>query len=141
MEFFLPSLLILVLAAFVVFFILPKFAPLILAIIALLALVLGAYNHYMIFKLDYRMMSWQDGASAAAPYILVGFIVLYITGFLINLYKSKSPTVQSSIAYNVPGASMTDPMYKNQGVNFGRNMRNRNEPPRNMNRQPQSLIF
>jgi len=137
MEFFLPSLLILVLGAFMVFFVLPKFAPLVLAVIALLALILGAYQHYQIFKLDYRMMTWQDGAYTAAPYILVGFIVLYITGFLLNLYKSKSPTVQSSIAHNIPGASMAQNL---RGFNVKPDTP-RAPSPRSPNRRPESLIF
>jgi len=139
MEFFLPSLLTLILAALVVFFVLPKFAPIVLAVIALLALVLGAYQHYEMFKMDYRMMTWQDGASTVAPYILIGFIVLYIIGFLLNIYKSRSPIVQTTIASNtqVPGFGSGQPPQR-------QNVRPANGRPANVrpqNGRPQSLIF
>jgi hypothetical protein len=134
MEFYLPSLLVLILAAFMVFFVLPKFAPLALGIIALIALVLGAYQHYTMFKIDYSMMRWQDGAGAAAPYIIVGFIVLYIIGFLLNIYKSKSANLQTSIARNVPGYQMAQPAPANYGQKAP-NASNRNK------QNPQSLIF
>jgi hypothetical protein len=105
MEFFLPSLIVLILSAVFVFFVIPRFAPIVLAVIAFLALVLGAYNHLQMFKMDYRMMTWQQGAATAAPYVLVGFIVLYILGFLVGMYREKSPAVSQSISYNA-GSSL-----------------------------------
>ena len=123
-----------------VFFVLPKFAPIVLGIIALLALILGAYQHYQMFKFDYRLMSWKDGASAAAPYILVGFIVLYIVGFMTSLYKSKSPAVQTSIARNAPAAIMGTPNGSRPN-NAPRNNAARNNARPNNGKPPQSLIF
>jgi hypothetical protein len=142
MEFFLPSLLILFLSAAFVFLILPRFAPIVLAVIAFLALVLGAYNHLQMFKMDYRMMTWQEGASAAAPYVLVGFIVLYIIGFLFGMYQEKAPAVAQSIAYNAGSSLQRSLIPSTVARTAERNASSvLSRVSRNLNSKQESLIF
>jgi hypothetical protein len=144
MEFFLPSLIVLILAAVFVFFVIPRFAPVVLAIIAFLALILGAVNHVQMFKMDYRMMTWQQGASAAAPYVLIGFIVLYIIGFLVGMYQDKTPSVAQSIATNAGSTlqrslipyNLTKSAERNVSSAVSRLSRNMTAP-----RSQESLIF
>jgi hypothetical protein len=102
MEFFLPSLLLLIFSAIVVFYIFPYFAPIVLVIIAFLALILAILQNLEMFSADYKMMTWQEGAAAAAPYLLSGFAIIYLFSFILGIYgrttKSKQPTRYSNIS-------------------------------------------
>jgi len=53
MELYLPSLLILTLAALLVFGVIPRLAPFLLAIIASLMLAVVAYEHAATFRAEY----------------------------------------------------------------------------------------
>ena len=97
MEFYFPSLIVLILAAILVFFIFPRFAPIVLAIIAFISLILGIVQNLNMFAPDYRLMTWQQGVSSFAPYILVGFSVLYILGFLFGIYRNKNAAVNQAV--------------------------------------------
>lgn len=82
MELFFPSILILLLAGAVVFFIFPRFGPFSLAILSIALLTLGVYQHASVFGTEYRLSTWQLGVVAYAPYVLLiallGFISMYI---------------------------------------------------------------
>lgn len=85
MEFFLPSILFLLVACGIVFFVIPRFGPLVLAIVSLVLLGLGIYNHYSMFESEYRMSTWQMGAVAYAPIVMVVALVLGIILYLFYL--------------------------------------------------------
>jgi hypothetical protein len=85
MEFFLPSILFLLVACGIVFFVIPRFGPLVLAGISLVLLVLGIYNHYSLFQTEYRLSTWQSGMVAYAPFIMIGALVLAIILYLLYL--------------------------------------------------------
>ena len=90
MEFFLPSILVLLVAAAIVFFVIPRFGPLVLAVVSLVLLGIGIYNHYSMFQNEYRLSTWQLGAVAYAPYILIGAVILMIILYLTYLLPSGS---------------------------------------------------
>lgn len=90
MEFFLPSILVLLVAAAIVFFVIPRFGPLVLAVVSLLLLGIGIYNHYSMFQNEYRLSTWQLGAVAYAPYLLIGAVILMIILYLTYLLPSGS---------------------------------------------------
>jgi branched-subunit amino acid transport protein len=85
MEFFLPSILFLLVACGIVFFVIPRFGPLVLAGISLILLVLGIYNHYSLFQTEYRLSTWQSGMIAYAPFVMIGALVLAIILYLLYL--------------------------------------------------------
>jgi predicted membrane protein len=85
MEFFLPSILFLLVACGIVFFVIPRFGPLVLAGISLILLILGIYNHYSLFQTEYRMSTWQSGMIGYAPFIMIGALVLAIVLYLLYL--------------------------------------------------------
>jgi hypothetical protein len=96
MEFFLPSVLVLLLAAAVVFFIFPSFGPLTLAIVSMILLVLGVYQHWAQFGVEYRLSTWQLGSLAYAPYLMVGGLLLAIIIFLGYLVPPGSSSSNST---------------------------------------------
>jgi ABC-type transport system involved in multi-copper enzyme maturation permease subunit len=85
MELFIPSVLALLLAAAVVFFVLPRFGPAVLAIVALILLAFGVYQHRSLFGSEYRLSTWQFDLIGYAPYIMVGGVLAVIAFYLISL--------------------------------------------------------
>lgn len=145
MEFFLPSILFLLVACGIVFFVLPRFGPLILAIVSLVLLGLGIYNHYSMFESEYRLSSWQMGAVGYAPFIMIGALVLGIILYLLYLVPSGSNnTGTETPKLNLPAAG-TATNAVTEGVNnllrkgqelFGESNRNGSNNRGNNNRGP-----
>lgn len=98
MELFIPSVLLLLLAAAVVFFVLPRFGAPTLAIISVALLVYGIYQHMNAFGSEYRLSTWQLGLVSYAPYIMVGGLLVVIAFYLISI----SPLGAGSTAPNMP---------------------------------------
>lgn len=93
MELFLPSFLILLLAAVIVFAVLPRFGPLVLTVLSLALLVFGVYHHYTTFKHEYRLATWYDSMTikALAPALLIGLTLVLILGFILSFFGSGVP--------------------------------------------------
>jgi hypothetical protein len=85
MELFIPSVLLLLLAAAVVFFVLPRFGAPMLAVISVALLAFGIYQHMNAFGYEYKMLTWQYGLMNYAPYIMVGGLLLVIAFYLITI--------------------------------------------------------
>lgn len=109
MELFLPSVIVLLLAAAVVFFLLPKFGPATLAIVSAVLLVLGLYQHYKTFGTEYRFSTWQ--LVSFSPYFLIGgLLVLLAIFFVYTLSTGTSaaaevPTIEVPTVANMPPAN------------------------------------
>jgi len=101
MEFFLPSILVLLVAAAIVFFVIPRFGPLVLAVVSLVLLGIGIYNHYSMFQNEYRLSTWQLGAVAYAPYLLIGAVIVMIILYLTYLLPSGSAASANNAPNNV----------------------------------------
>lgn len=109
MEFFLPSVLLLLVAAAVVFFVLPKFGPATLALVSAILLIMGLYQHSAQFGNEYRFSTWQLGLVSFAPYILVAGLLVMIAIYLLYLLptatKSVAETVSLPTVANMPPAN------------------------------------
>lgn len=97
MELFIPSLLAILIAAGIVMFVLPRLSPVILGIVALLFLVLAAYNHYKFFGTEYQLSTWQLPLVNYAPYLLLGGLVLFLILFIINFIGTGSTDVAAPL--------------------------------------------
>lgn len=115
MEFFLPSILFLLVACGIVFFVIPRFGPLVLAIASLVLLSLGIYNHYSMFESEYRLSSWQTGAAAYAPFLMIGALVLSIILYLFYLVPVSGSTNNLEAPSLPPSNTATNPI--TEGVN------------------------
>lgn len=102
MQFFLPSVLVLLAAAAVVFFVLPKWGPFALALISAILLALGVYNHISTFGAEYRLATWHLGLISYAPYVMVGGLLFAIALYLFFLL----PTSITGSANNTSTASI-----------------------------------
>lgn len=106
MELFLPSVIVLLLAAAVVFFLLPQFGPATLAVVSAVLLSLGLYQHYTTFGTEYRFSTWQ--LVSFSPYLLIGGLLIVIAIFLLYTIPVSGPAVPNvelpTIA-NMPSAN------------------------------------
>lgn len=135
MEFFLPSVLVLLLAAAVVFFVFPSLGPLTLAVISMVLLTLGVYQHSAQFGVEYRMSTWQLGSLAYAPYLMVGGLLLAIIiylGYLLPVSSSSNSTasiIPMPTISNMPSANTsTNPITAgiNRAINTVTNLVRKN---------------
>jgi predicted PurR-regulated permease PerM len=96
MEFFIPGLLLFLVSILITFFILPKFTPLIVAILSIAFLSYGVYDHYKLFASEYRLSTWQESLKAYAPAIMIFTILLYIIYTILAFFTSGSVPVPAA---------------------------------------------
>ncbi len=112
MEFFLPSLIILILAGITSFALIPRLSPVIILILSLALLTFGMYHHYKLFAAEYRQSTWQEQLKFYAPGIAIGGLVLFILIFVVSLFRKgevpipNMPTVTPASTAN----NMTAPL-------------------------------
>ena len=102
MEFYIPSLFIVLLAAIFLVIVLPQLSPLILTIVCTLLLVWGIANHYTLFSNEYRNMNWTNTATTAGPYIILFLVIGLSLGYIILLFTRKRFTSTASPPVNIP---------------------------------------
>lgn len=78
MEFFIPGLLLFLVSIAVTFAFAPRFTPLVIALLSLAFLTYGVYDHYKMFRAEYRLSTWQQSLKIYAPAIMIGAIILFI---------------------------------------------------------------
>jgi hypothetical protein len=106
MELFIPSILALIIAAAIVMFVLPRLSSVILGVLALVFVVIAAYQHYNFFYTEYRESTWQIPLVQYAPYLLLGGLVLFLLFFIINFVgtgtsaEAAAPIVAMNAAVN-----------------------------------------
>jgi uncharacterized membrane protein len=83
MEFFIPGLAVFLFAILITFFVSPHATPMIAAILAIVFLCYGVYDHYRMFVPEYRLSTWQNTYQQYLPHIMIGAIIIYaIVGML-----------------------------------------------------------
>jgi hypothetical protein len=86
MEFFIPGLLIFLVAILIAIFIVPQSTPMITAVLSILFLAYGVYDHYLLFAPEYRLSTWQDGIKIYAPFIMLAGIILFVIYFIFAFF-------------------------------------------------------
>ena len=82
MELMMPSLVILLLGVAVTYFVLPNFAPPLLIIGSIIALLGAMYVHWNQFgRMEYEQATWQYNLRAYGSYVLIGVVLLGAYGF------------------------------------------------------------
>jgi predicted PurR-regulated permease PerM len=131
MEFFIPGLLLFLVSILVTFLVIPRFTPLIVAILSIAFLSYGVYDHYKMFASEYRLSTWQESLKVYAPAIMIITILLYIIYAILAFFTSGSVPVpltpsiteanQSSVTNQI-----TKSLNKVANVFTGNNNTNRN---------------
>jgi len=90
MEFFIPGLLLFLLSIVVSFIVAPRFTPLVIAILSIVFLSYGVYDHYKMFAAEYRLSTWQQSLKIYAPAIMIGAIILFIIYAILAFFTKGS---------------------------------------------------
>lgn len=103
MELFIPSILIFLLAGAVSFIFIPRFTPLLVAILAIVFLTKGVYDHYKMFSAEYRLSTWQEGIKIYAPAIMIGAIIIFIIYTILAVFTKGSVPIPPIPNITPPG--------------------------------------
>lgn len=114
MEFFLPGLFVLLIGVLIAFFVIPRFSPVILAIISIVLLIAALYDHFRIFSYEYAYSTWQEQLKGYAPYVMVGALLITIIFYFMYIFGGGRPKANNSISEaieNMPNANTaTNPL-------------------------------
>jgi hypothetical protein len=105
MEFFIPGLLLFLVSIIVTFLVIPRFTPLIVAILSIAFLSYGVYDHYTMFASEYRLSTWQESLKVYAPAIMIITILLYIIYVILAFFTSGSVPVPLAPSITEPNQS------------------------------------
>jgi hypothetical protein len=96
MEFFLSSMAGLLIAALIVFLILPRLGATFLVGLSVVLLIGCLYSHYTLFGAEYRFSTWQERAKWYAPVIMYGALALGIIMYLGYLFTGSTPPLPTT---------------------------------------------
>lgn len=112
MEFFIPSLLLFLVSIVVSLIIAPRFTPLVVALLSIVLLTFGVYDHYKMFASEYRLSTWQEGLKIYAPAIMIGAIILFIIYSILSFFTSGSVPVPP-----IPNVGIPEPLPSTNQIN------------------------
>jgi hypothetical protein len=133
MEFFIPGLLIFLVAISIAIIIVPQTTPMIAAVFAILFLAYGVYDHYLLFAPEYRLSTWQDGIKIYAPFIMLAGIILFIIYFIFAFFTGGEvpvPKVEMPAMPEMPTFNAIKNRMNNAVNNIGNNINKRSENTR-----------
>ena len=106
MEFFLPGLLFFIVTVLFTFYIAPKATPMIAAILSLVFLTYGVYDHYRMFASEYHSSTWQEPLLLLySPAVMITVLILYVLYGMSALFtKGQVPVPAMPDILSVPNA-------------------------------------
>jgi len=102
MEFFIPGLLLFLLFLAIAFFVVPRATPMIAAILSIIFLTYGVYEHYQLFAAEYRLSTWQESLKIYAPALMIAAIIVFIIYFILSLGTGASVPIPSMPNVDIP---------------------------------------
>jgi predicted PurR-regulated permease PerM len=93
MEFFIPGLLLFLVSIIITFIVVPRFTPLVIAVLSIIFLTYGVYDHYKMFASEYRLSTWQQSLKVYAPAIMIIAIIIFIIYAILALFTKGSVPV------------------------------------------------
>jgi hypothetical protein len=124
MELFIPSLVVLVVAAVIIFLILPRLSPYILGVLAIAFLVAGVIQHYSMFPYEYRTSMISESLKQYSGFVMIGAMIF---GLLVILMWSfgLSPPAVADVIPEMPSLPAMPAMPTIPGINAPLNGSNR----------------
>jgi len=102
MELFVPGLIILIIAGFYVFLVLPRLGPMVLAVVALVALILAGINHYSMFYNEYKLSTWQYTLAAYTPWVILGLALITMIAAIMFMFTGPEGSAKVMNAISTP---------------------------------------
>jgi len=143
MEFFLPSILLIILAIGLSVAFVPKLSPFVLVLGSVMCIAIAGYNHYTLFSGEYSVMTWIESAKNFAPILLTGLVILLAGGYLLMMVRGgKTPTLQMPAMSIPPPETATNVLTQNigEGLKSAGMSVNRNEGTNRNNSLNASLL-
>lgn len=103
---FIPSLLVLVLAAIVCFVLLPKMSVYTLGLFSIAIFMLVLWQHYQMFPYEYRASLVADLLRDYSPFVMLAAVILSGLVFVMLAYGGNPPSVAEvlpAVANVIPG--------------------------------------
>jgi hypothetical protein len=97
MELYIPPLIVLVLGVIVIFLIIPRLSPYVLAGVALLMFSLGLWQHYSMFPYEYKISRPTDILHQYSGFIVLFIIILGCIYGILKMYGVAAPSVSEMI--------------------------------------------
>lgn len=156
MEFFMPGLLFFILTVIFTFYIAPKATPMIAAILSLVFLTYGVYDHYHMFASEYRSSTWQEPLLLMySPAVMITVLLLYVLYGMSALFSKGQvpvpampsvPNAMNDVTDSLSNAANSivntaNNMMNNMGnvINSGTNNNNSNNGRRNNNKNASNM--
>lgn len=108
MEFFLPGLAALLIAALIGFIVIPRLGAPVLAVLSIVLLVYGVYNHIQLFSSEYTYSTWQDRLQFYSPFVMIGGLILAILFYMTYLVGSQGTSALPATNIPVNNAQVVD---------------------------------
>ena len=107
MEFFVPGLLFFILTIIFTFYFAPKATPMIAAILSLVFLTYGVYDHYRMFASEYSSSTWQEPLLLMySPAVMITVLILYVLYGMSALFtKGQVPVPAMPSVPNMPSVN------------------------------------
>ena len=105
MQLFLPSILISILAILVIIFLIQRFSPLIIVILAAVLLYVGTTQHLSMFWDEYKQSTWIEGLKLFAPGVMIGAIVIFVLYGILSFFGGGSVPIPSMPTLELPSAN------------------------------------
>jgi predicted PurR-regulated permease PerM len=108
MEFFLPGLLLFLIAILCTYVLAPHVTPIVAAMLSMALLVYGVYDHYHLFASEYRLSTWQETLKIYSPFLMVGAIILYLIFGIMSIFSGAAvPSLPPITNVSIPNVSST----------------------------------
>lgn len=93
MDFFIPSLFVLLFSGILVFLVVPRLGPVTMLVVSILLLAFAITHHVKMYKSEYKLSTWPMLLTAYGPYIVLGTLLLFILSFVFSSYGGPSVPV------------------------------------------------
>ena len=109
MEFFIPGLLLFLVSILVTFILAPKATPMVAAVLSVVFLTYGVYDHYRLFASEYNLSTWQDNLKIYSPALMITAIILFIIYTILAVFTNGAVPVPEIPTIAMPNVnSITD---------------------------------
>ena len=121
---FIPSLVVIILGAIVVFFLLPKVAPYTLGSTAVLLFCVGLYQHYQTFPYEYNPSNLRETMKDYSPFLMLLATILGLVIGVMVAFGGNPPALSAGMpdVSSIAAMPVSLPSIGSIGGNMGGNM-------------------
>ena len=82
--------------------VLPRMGPMVLAVVALIALIAAGVHHYSLFASEYTLSTWQYSLAAYTPWIVLGVSFVFIISAIMFMIGGSETRASMLNAVSTP---------------------------------------